>query len=92
MQALRALLPQVDGLVVVGGHNSNNTKQLVRTAERQGVPALHVEHAGELQAAWFDGKERVGLTAGTSTLAPTVDAVHAALQAIAARRRQPARR
>lgn len=81
--ALQALLPQIDALIVVGGHNSNNTRQLVRAAEAHGVPALHVEHAGELDAAWLAGRDRIGLTAGTSTLARTVDAVHAALLAIA---------
>lgn len=82
--ALRELLPQVDALVVVGGRNSNNTKQLVRTAEASGVRALHVEHAGELEAEWFAGVRVVGLTAGTSTLSTTIDAVHATLDRIAA--------
>jgi 4-hydroxy-3-methylbut-2-enyl diphosphate reductase len=81
--ALRALLPQVDALVVVGGKNSNNTKQLVRTAEAAGVRTVHVEHEGELEAAWFAGVAAVGLTAGTSTLARTIYAVHQRLCAIA---------
>lgn len=84
VEALRALLPQVDLLVVVGGRNSNNTKQLVRTAEAKGVRVRHVEHEGELEAGWFEGVGAVGLTAGTSTLARTIDAVHQRLLALAA--------
>lgn len=77
--ALAELLPRIDGLVVVGGHDSNNTRQLVAAAAARGVPALHVESERELAAAWFADKRVVGLTAGTSTLAATIDAVNAAL-------------
>lgn len=84
VEALRGLLPRIDALVVVGGRNSNNTKQLVRTAEQAGVRTLHVENERELEAAWFRGVETVGLTAGTSTLARTVDAVHQRLCELAA--------
>ena len=87
VDALRALLPRIDALVVVGGHNSNNTKQLVASAAEQGVPALHIERASELDDQWFDGRAVVGLTAGTSTLARTIDEVHEALLAIAQRQR-----
>ena len=82
--ALAALLPQIDALVVVGGHNSNNTRQLVRTAEAHGVPVLHVQNAGELDQAWLRRFSIIGLTAGTSTLARTIDEVHAAMAALTA--------
>jgi len=77
--ALAALLPQIDALVVVGGHESNNTRQLASSGRRHGVPTVHIEHASELVPEWFDGYARVGLTAGTSTLPATIEAVHAAL-------------
>ncbi|MCK5941956.1 MAG: 4-hydroxy-3-methylbut-2-enyl diphosphate reductase [Planctomycetes bacterium] len=83
--ALEALLPQVDALVVVGGRDSNNTRQLVLRAERRGVAALHIENEAELDEGWLSGRRVVGLTAGTSTLPATIDAVHARLLAIAAR-------
>ena len=83
--ALRALLPRIDALVVVGGHGSNNTRQLVAIAERHGVPTVHVAAADELDPAWFRGRRTVGLTAGTSTLAATIDAVAARLASFAAR-------
>jgi 4-hydroxy-3-methylbut-2-enyl diphosphate reductase len=81
--SLDRLLPAVDAVVVVGGRNSNNTRELVRRAEAAGVPAYHVQGAGELRAEWFAGRRRVGLTAGTSTLDATVREVRAALEGMA---------
>ena len=74
--ALRALIARVDMIVVVGGRESNNTKQLVQTCRAAGKTAFHVERAEELQPEWFVGIDRVGLTAGTSTLPETVLSVY----------------
>ena len=52
-------------------------------AWERGVPAWHVEGAGELRSEWFRGIKTVGLTAGTSTLADTIAAVRAELEHIA---------
>lgn len=82
--ALQSLLPQIDALVVVGGRDSNNTRQLAQRGLQAGIPTVHVERASELDAAWFAGRRCVGLTAGTSTLATTIDAVDARLREIAA--------
>lgn len=87
--ALAELLPRVQALVVVGGHNSNNTRQLVTAGERAGRPVFHVANAEELDTAALAHFAVVGLTAGTSTLPATVDAVEAALRAIADPRRRP---
>jgi 4-hydroxy-3-methylbut-2-enyl diphosphate reductase len=84
VQALDELLPRIDALVVVGGRDSNNTKQLVARGEAAGLPVLHVESARDLDAEWFVGRQRVGLTAGTSTLARTIDEVHGWLRRRAA--------
>ncbi len=82
-KALEKLLDEVEAVVVVGGRNSNNTKQLaVRCAER-GLPAWHVQGPEDLRPEWFDGVETVGLTAGTSTLDETIEAVQEALERIA---------
>ncbi len=67
-------------MVVVGGRNANNTRELVSLARDRGVPTFHVEGAADLQAEWFDGVEVVGLTAGTSTLDETIDEVEQAIQ------------
>ena len=77
--ALDALLPRVDGVVVVGGLHSNNTKQLTARVQAAGVAVLHVENAAGLAAEWLRGKRVIGLSAGTSTLDRTIDDVEAAL-------------
>jgi 4-hydroxy-3-methylbut-2-enyl diphosphate reductase len=82
--ALRKLIATCDTVVVVGGHNSNNTLQLVAAAVAAGCVVFHVERPEELDPAWFQNAEAVGVTAGTSTLKETVATVHARLEEIAA--------
>ncbi|HZJ17366.1 MAG TPA: 4-hydroxy-3-methylbut-2-enyl diphosphate reductase, partial [Chthoniobacteraceae bacterium] len=81
--AVRALLAECDTMVVVGGHNSNNTLQLVAAASLAGLAVHHIERAEELRAEWFREARIVGLTAGTSTLKETVSVVHTHLEQIA---------
>ncbi|MBS1823695.1 MAG: 4-hydroxy-3-methylbut-2-enyl diphosphate reductase [Acidobacteria bacterium] len=81
-RALDRLLGQVRAVVVVGGRNSNNTKELVRKCRDAGARAWHVESAQDLDPAWFDGVSCVGLTAGTSTLDETIEEVHSALSRV----------
>ena len=78
-QALETLLDQVEAMVVVGGRNSNNTRELVARCRERGVPAYHVQSAIDLQPEWFDGVDTVGLSAGTSTLDETITEVQRAL-------------
>ncbi len=81
-RALERLLEQVEAMVVVGGRNSNNTKELVSRCREHGVPALHVQGTEDLDPAWFAGYRTVGLTAGTSTLDGTIEEVQQALEAM----------
>lgn len=81
-ESLERLLDKVEVVVVVGGQHSNNTKQLVRRCLERDVPAHHVQSADDLRAEWFEGVERVGLTAGTSTLEETITEVFEALAAM----------
>src|SRR5262249_44851728 len=74
-KALETLLDQVEAVVVVGGRNSNNTRELVARCQERGVPAYHVQSAADLDPVWFTGMETVGLTAGTSTLDATIEEV-----------------
>ena len=85
--ALERLLDQVEAMVVVGGKNSNNTRQLVQRSQERGVAAFHVQGADDVRAEWFTGIATVGLTAGTSTLAATIDEVYDRLLALAPVRR-----
>lgn len=83
-QSLEALCARCDTVVVIGGRNSNNTRQLAATAARLGCTVHQVENAEDLQPLWFHRSENVGVTAGTSTLDETVRAVLDRLQIISA--------
>jgi 4-hydroxy-3-methylbut-2-enyl diphosphate reductase len=74
-RAMLDLVTRVEAVVVVGGRNSNNTKQLVRICCEHLTPVLHIERASELEPTWFSDVSVVGLTAGTSTLDSTIDEV-----------------
>ena len=76
-KSLEVLLEQVEAVVVVGGAASNNTRALAELAASRGVRAVRVAGVTELERDWFAGVGTVGLTAGTSTLPATVDAVEA---------------
>lgn len=82
-RAILDLCERNEVIVVVGGSNSNNTGQLVETAERLGCRAHRVERPTELKSQWFSKGDRVGVTAGTSTLDETVHAVVERLRIIA---------
>ena len=86
--ALKKLIAECDTLVVVGGRNSNNTRQLVAAAEAAGRRVFHITRAEELLSEWFERSECVGVTAGTSTLKETVAAVVARLDEIAAAKKE----
>src|SRR5437588_12973006 len=78
--ALKKLIAAVEVIVVVGGRQSNNTRQLVETCRAAGKRPLHIERPEELQPEWFRGVAIVGLTGGTSTLLETVEAVRQRLE------------
>lgn len=63
----RQLAAQVDVMVVIGGHNSANTKRLAEVCQEQGTRTIHVETPDDLKKEWFTGVRRAGVTAGAST-------------------------
>ena len=64
--AVKLMAPEVDVLVVVGSPTSSNSNRLRDVAQRCGAESYMVDTAAELQPEWFEGKTRVGLTAGAS--------------------------
>jgi 4-hydroxy-3-methylbut-2-en-1-yl diphosphate reductase len=64
--AVKVMAPAVDVVIVVGSPTSSNSNRLRELAERLGADAYMVEGAADLQSSWFEGKKRVGLTAGAS--------------------------
>jgi len=81
-QAMQELAAAVDVVVIVGGRNSNNTRQLCKVAEEVGATAYLVQGPEDLRAEWFAGHRRVGLSAGTSTLKELVEAVQERILAL----------
>jgi 4-hydroxy-3-methylbut-2-enyl diphosphate reductase len=61
------LAGEVEAMVVVGGRQSANTAQLTEVCRKVNPKVLQVESASEIDEAWFQGLERVGLSAGAST-------------------------
>jgi 4-hydroxy-3-methylbut-2-en-1-yl diphosphate reductase len=82
--ALEELCQHCQLILVIGGKNSNNTRQLTEKAQCLGTPAIQIESAAELQERWFQDISHVGITAGTSTLDETVRSVLDRLTQIAA--------
>ncbi len=64
--AIKIMSPQVDLVIVVGSPTSSNSNRLRELAQKLGTDAYMVDNADELQPAWFEGRQRVGLTAGAS--------------------------
>lgn len=64
--AVKLLSPQVDVVIVVGSPTSSNSNRLRELAEKLGTSAYMIDNADELKSEWFEGKNRVGLTAGAS--------------------------
>jgi 4-hydroxy-3-methylbut-2-enyl diphosphate reductase len=69
------MAPKVDIVIVVGSPTSSNSNRLRELAERLGTPAYMVDGAEDLDPAWFNGRARVGLTAGASAPDVLVQAV-----------------
>ena len=82
--AVKLMSPLVDVVIVVGSPTSSNSNRLREVAQKLGTDSYMVDHADELQAAWFEGRSRVGLTAGASAPDVLVQAVIARLRQLGA--------
>ncbi|MBE0491847.1 MAG: 4-hydroxy-3-methylbut-2-enyl diphosphate reductase [Sulfurospirillum sp.] len=65
--AARELAKEADVMVVIGGKNSSNTKQLFSIAQQHCEHSFLIENENELQKEWFANKKLCGVTAGAST-------------------------
>jgi len=66
-EEIRGLAPHVDGIVVVGGYHSGNTRRLAQVAKSTGVSTFHVETETELDRKALSAMDVIGVTAGAST-------------------------
>ena len=65
--AVKAMAPRCDLVIVVGSRNSSNSVRLVEVALSSGAGAARlVDYAREIDDAWLDGVETVGVTSGAS--------------------------
>jgi len=65
-EAVEQVAKDVDLILVVGSPNSSNSNRLVEVAQRSGVKAKLIDAAKDVDPAWLEGVNRVGLTAGAS--------------------------
>lgn len=65
-KAVKDLANECDIVIVVGSPTSSNSNRLREVAAGLGVDAYMVDNATQLQRNWFDGKNKVGVTAGAS--------------------------
>ncbi|MBK9325044.1 MAG: 4-hydroxy-3-methylbut-2-enyl diphosphate reductase [Hydrogenophilales bacterium] len=82
--AVKKLAADCDLVIVVGSPNSSNSNRLREVARNMGLPAYMVDNAGQLRAEWFEGKARVGVTAGASAPEVLVEGVIARLKELGA--------
>lgn len=65
--AARKLSKEVDIMIIVGGKNSSNTKQLYNICKEHCTKSYLIENKDELKTNWFKNCENCGITAGAST-------------------------
>jgi 4-hydroxy-3-methylbut-2-enyl diphosphate reductase len=64
--AVSQLAPDADLVIVLGSQNSSNSKRLMEIGKTMGKPAYLIDGAHEIKPEWFNGVEKVLITAGAS--------------------------
>ncbi len=81
-QAAATLAKSSEAMVVIGGKNSANTTRLAEICRQSCERTYHVETPAELEASWFAGVNRIGVTAGASTPSKQIEELVSAIQAL----------
>jgi 4-hydroxy-3-methylbut-2-en-1-yl diphosphate reductase len=84
--AVKAMAPRCDVVIVVGSPNSSNSNRLREVARNMGAEAYMVDSAADLRPEWVAGKRCVGVTAGASAPEVLVEDLVARLRALGASR------
>ncbi len=81
--AVKAMVPHVDVVIVVGSPNSSNSKRLQELASSLNVPAFLVDDPSQIQGEWFKTAKSIGVTAGasapealTNTIIEAINSLH----------------
>ena len=74
-QAVKAIAPHSDVVLVIGSDNSSNSNRLAEVARSFGAHAYLIDDETEIQEAWLDGARTVGVTSGASAPEWLVDRV-----------------
>ena len=69
------LAKESDIMIVIGGLNSSNSKELYAKCKEIGTESYFIQSAGMIKKEWFLGKEKIGVTAGASTPDYLIDEV-----------------
>lgn len=80
--AVRDLATQCDVLVVVGSKNSSNSNRLRELSEKLGTPGYLTDCAEDVKPEWFEGKSKVGVTAGASAPEELVNLIIARIESL----------
>ncbi len=64
--AVKEMLAEIDLLLVIGSRNSSNSNRLVETSRAGGTDAYLIDDESEIDEAWLEGAETVGITSGAS--------------------------
>jgi 4-hydroxy-3-methylbut-2-enyl diphosphate reductase len=92
---VQRLAEAVDAVIVVGGHNSGNTRRLAEIARQTGKPTYHIESESELASmdtSVLASARHIGITAGASTPNWIIKKVYRSLETLQVKRTQSWRR
>jgi 4-hydroxy-3-methylbut-2-enyl diphosphate reductase len=73
--AVKELAQEVDLVLVIGSRNSSNSNRLVDVTREQGVPSHLIDDESDIDPAWLEGIETVGITSGASAPESLVERV-----------------
>jgi 4-hydroxy-3-methylbut-2-enyl diphosphate reductase len=80
--AVREMAESVDVMIVVGSKNSSNSNRLCELSEKLGTPGFLTDCPEDVKPVWFEGKTKVGVTAGASAPEDLVNQIIVRIQAL----------
>jgi len=66
-EAVNKIAKKADVMIIIGGKNSSNTKELYSISHDKCANSYHIEDENDLDFSWFENKTFCGISAGAST-------------------------